>query len=83
MVEMYNQFKSPYVGIWLFRRPALVINDPEIAKRVLVKDSDVWRNRFLSSGSSDPIGGLNIFTVNVRSIIINTKNETHGISRKM
>lgn len=65
MIEIYKQFKSPYVGIWLFWRPALVINDPEIAKRILVKDGDLWRDRFLSSGSSDPIGKLNLFTVNV------------------
>ncbi|KAJ0177519.1 hypothetical protein K1T71_007528 [Dendrolimus kikuchii] len=64
MRKLYTRFDSPYVGIWLFWRPALVINSPEIARRVLVKDADVFRNRFLSSGKSDPIGGMNIFTVN-------------------
>ncbi|CAD0202021.1 unnamed protein product [Chrysodeixis includens] len=65
MHQLYNDFKgAPYVGIWLFWRPALVVNSPEIARRVLVKDADVFRNRFLSSGKSDPIGGLNIFTIN-------------------
>ncbi|CAH0587906.1 unnamed protein product [Chrysodeixis includens] len=64
MKQVYNEFQSPYVGMWVFWRPALVINCPELARKVLVKDHDVFRNRFLSSGKTDPIGGLNIFTVN-------------------
>lgn len=65
MREMYDRFKAPYVGIWLFWRPALIINSPEIGRRVLVKDFDVFRNRLLGSGidKSDPIGGQNIFTL--------------------
>ncbi|CAK1546272.1 unnamed protein product [Leptosia nina] len=64
MIEMYQQFKTPYIGIWLFWRPALIINSPEIAKNILVKDFPSFRDRFLSSGSSDPIGSLNLFTSN-------------------
>ncbi|CAH0687994.1 unnamed protein product [Spodoptera exigua] len=64
MRRVYNDFKAPYVGMWQFWRPALVVNSPEIARRILVKDADVFRNRFLSSGKSDPIGALNVFTVN-------------------
>ncbi|XP_031763051.2 cytochrome P450 6k1-like isoform X2 [Galleria mellonella] len=64
MKRIYKEFRTPYVGTWLFWRPALVINSPEIARRILVKDSNVFRNRFLSSGTSDPIGSLNLFTVN-------------------
>ncbi|CAH2049664.1 unnamed protein product, partial [Iphiclides podalirius] len=64
MRDMYDRFRSPYVGMWLFWRPALIINSPEIARRVLVKDSALFRDRLLSSGRSDPIGGLNLFTVN-------------------
>ncbi|XP_028171820.1 cytochrome P450 6k1-like isoform X1 [Ostrinia furnacalis] len=66
MRRMYERYKGPYVGMWLFWRPALIINTPEIARRVLVKDSDNFRNRFLGTGISkgDPIGGLNLFTTN-------------------
>ncbi|XP_060804642.1 cytochrome P450 6k1 [Amyelois transitella] len=64
MKEMYSRFSSPYVGIWLFWRPALIVNCPEIGKRILVKDSELFRDRFLRSGRNDPIGGLNIFTIN-------------------
>ncbi|XP_013142904.1 PREDICTED: cytochrome P450 6k1-like isoform X1 [Papilio polytes] len=63
MRRMYDKFRSPYVGIWLFWRPALIINCPDIARNVLVKDASVFKDRFLSSGKSDPIGALNLFTV--------------------
>ncbi|XP_022824926.1 cytochrome P450 6k1-like [Spodoptera litura] len=64
MKQVYNEFKTPYVGMWAFWRPGLVINCPDLARKVLVKDHEVFKNRFLSSGKSDPIGGLNLFTVN-------------------
>ncbi|KAI5634395.1 cytochrome p450 domain-containing protein [Phthorimaea operculella] len=65
MKEQYVKFKkAPYFGIWLFWRPALVINSPDIARNILVRDSDNFRNRFLSSGKTDPIGSLHLFTVN-------------------
>ncbi|CAB3254030.1 unnamed protein product [Arctia plantaginis] len=64
MRQLYKDFKAPYVGIWLFWRPGLVINSPEITRRILVKDSENFRNHFLSSGKTDPIGSLNLFTVN-------------------
>ncbi|CAH0587843.1 unnamed protein product [Chrysodeixis includens] len=64
MQEVYDQFKqSPYVGIWVFWRPGLVVNSPELARQVLVKDADVFRNRLLRSGQRDPLGALNLFTV--------------------
>ncbi|KAG6454551.1 hypothetical protein O3G_MSEX008750 [Manduca sexta] len=62
--NLYKQFPVSYCGVWLFWRPCLVINSPDIARRILVKDSDNFRNRHISSGSSDPLGSLNIFTVN-------------------
>ncbi|CAK1546274.1 unnamed protein product [Leptosia nina] len=63
MVEMYKKFKAPYIGIWLFWRPALIINSPDLARNILVKDFSCFRDRFLSSGPSDPIGSLNMLTV--------------------
>lgn len=62
--RMYKQFDSPYVGVWIFWRPGILINSPTLAKNILTKDFDVFRNRFLSSGGTDPIGSLNIFTAN-------------------
>lgn len=66
----YKYYKgTPYFGIWLFWRPALVISDPRLARNILVKDFDAFRDRFISSGNSDPIGALNIFTLNVSCLI--------------
>ncbi|CAH0399620.1 unnamed protein product [Chilo suppressalis] len=67
MREMYDRYpKTPYVGIWLFWRPALIVNSPELARRILVKDFDAFRNRLIGTGTGkmDPMGGLNIFTLN-------------------
>lgn len=65
MRRMRDICKSPYMGIWLFWRPGLLITSPDIAKNILVKDFGNFRDRFLSSGETDPLGGLNLFTVNV------------------
>ncbi|XP_038223021.1 cytochrome P450 6k1-like [Zerene cesonia] len=65
MINSYQHFnKTPYFGAWWFWRPTLIINSPEIARNVLVKDFASFRDRLLGSGTSDPIGHLNIFTVN-------------------
>lgn len=64
MRQAYIDFKSPYMGMWLFWRPALVINSPEIIKRILVKDADNFRNRFMSSGKTD-IGSMSILLIKV------------------
>ncbi|XP_047510748.1 cytochrome P450 6k1-like isoform X6 [Pieris napi] len=65
MIEMYQRFpKTPVIGIWLFWRPALIITTPELAKRILLKDHHVFRDRFMSGGTHDPIGSLNILTTN-------------------
>ncbi|VVC95944.1 unnamed protein product [Leptidea sinapis] len=64
MRKIYENHKHPYLGVWWFWRPALIVNSPDIARNVLVKDFPVFRDRFLSSGKTDPIGGLNLFTTN-------------------
>ncbi|XP_045519363.1 cytochrome P450 6k1-like [Pieris brassicae] len=63
LIETIRHFKSPYVGIWLFWRPAIIINSPEIARNILVKDFGSFRNRFVAAGPGDPIG-LNLLTAN-------------------
>ncbi|CAH2049662.1 unnamed protein product, partial [Iphiclides podalirius] len=61
--EIHRRSKSPYVGIWLFWRPALMVNCPKIGQRVLIKDAALFRDKLVTSGSSDPIGKNNLFTV--------------------
>ncbi|XP_047532463.1 cytochrome P450 6k1-like [Vanessa atalanta] len=61
---LYEQFKCPYVGIWVFWKPVLVVNAPDIARNILVKDFNNFRNRSMSCGYTDRIGGLSLLIVN-------------------
>ncbi|XP_045538779.1 cytochrome P450 6k1 [Papilio machaon] len=63
MRELYDRFRAPYVGVWWLWRPALVVQDPEIARRILVKDAHVFQDRYLSGGKRDIIGSMNLFTM--------------------
>lgn len=57
---------NDYVGIFLGWKPTLVVQTPELARRILTKDFDYFQNRFIrSSYSTDPLGALNLFTVKV------------------
>lgn len=71
MANVYNQYSHPYVGIWVFWRPGLIVNCPNLAHNILVKDSDNFRNRLLGTGTRDKMGTLNMFTVNVSDTEIN------------
>lgn len=62
---MYLQYDSPYVGFWIFWRPGLLVNSPTIARNILNRDFDIFKNRLLSSGKTDPVGALNLFTAKV------------------
>nr|DAB41815.1 TPA_inf: cytochrome P450 CYP332A45 [Phoebis sennae] len=61
--ELKNKYPGDYVGSFLAWKPALFVNTPELARRVLVKDQDSFQDRYLYSGYSDPLGSLNLFTV--------------------
>ncbi|XP_013142592.1 PREDICTED: cytochrome P450 6k1-like [Papilio polytes] len=61
--HIYNR-DQPYVGLWWFWRPVLLVNTPELARRILVKDCAVFKDRFLNSGKKDTLGGFNLFLVN-------------------
>ncbi|CAG4917172.1 unnamed protein product [Colias eurytheme] len=60
MIELYQKFNAPYIGAWWFWRPVLIVHSPELARNILIKDSANFRDRFVRSGASDPIGSLNI-----------------------
>ncbi|XP_028040226.1 cytochrome P450 6k1-like [Bombyx mandarina] len=64
LIKLYKKFPFPYIGIWLFWKPALIINSPELARQILTKDADTFRNRFSNAGKSDPVGALNLFMIN-------------------
>lgn len=63
IAKLYNKFyDKPIFGINLFAKPALVLRDPEIIKRVMVKDFNLFSNRHSNSDAkSDVIGCTNLF----------------------
>ncbi|XP_049887196.1 cytochrome P450 6k1-like [Pectinophora gossypiella] len=61
--DLRRKHPLDYVGIYLGWQPALVVQSPELARRILVKDFKNFQDRYLYSNSSDPLGSLNLFTV--------------------
>lgn len=43
--DLYDASREPFIGIYLTTRPALLIRDPKIAKDILIKDFQHFRNR--------------------------------------
>lgn len=60
--DMYNKGEGkPFVGIYIFNRPALVLRDPQLIKYVLVKDFNIFFDRQVrSNAKSDPLS-TNLF----------------------
>lgn len=40
---------APFFGFYIFQRPALVVKEPELIKRIMVKDFNYFNNRVHSS----------------------------------
>ncbi|XP_023934742.1 probable cytochrome P450 6a14 [Bicyclus anynana] len=57
--DNYYKYKHlPYVGMYCFNQPVLSINDPELAKQILIKDFDHFQSHgIFSGGSGDPLAG--------------------------
>lgn len=58
-IDSYDKYKHlPYVGTYSFHRPVLSINDPDIAKLILIKDFDHFQaHGIFSGGQGDPLAG--------------------------
>jgi cytochrome P450 family 6 len=55
---------KPYVGIFSFDQPSLLVRDPELVKYILVKDSKVFADRTVSFDEKlDPVFGKNLFAL--------------------
>lgn len=66
MVNLYNRPEvkgKPFFGMFLFHKPGLVITDPELIKRITVKDFNSFSNRYTASDVHDPLGYYNLFAV--------------------
>jgi cytochrome P450 family 6 len=57
--RIYNEHSDkPYVGIFSFDKPSLLIRDPELVKDILVKEFHTFMDRTLSvEGKFDPLFG--------------------------
>jgi cytochrome P450 family 6 len=61
--DLYTSTKEPFVGIYLLWRPALLIRDAELAKRILVKDFASFHDRGVYVDEvNDPMSG-NLFSL--------------------
>lgn len=59
---LYEKSKDlPYIGFYIFNKPALVLRDRDIIKAVLVKDFNFFCNRYISASESDVLGYNNLF----------------------
>ncbi|KAH8398959.1 hypothetical protein KR222_004286 [Zaprionus bogoriensis] len=65
IAQLYNHPSAqdqPFVGIHVFHKPALLLRDPELIKRIMVKDFGKFSNRYSNSDyKGDPLGSQNIF----------------------
>ncbi|XP_070503061.1 cytochrome P450 6g1-like, partial [Chironomus tepperi] len=53
----------PFFGFFIFQRPALVIKDPELIKRIMIKDFNSFKNHVTASHDADPLGKYNLIFV--------------------
>ncbi|XP_043282966.1 cytochrome P450 6k1-like [Venturia canescens] len=52
----------PYLGIYIFHKPCLLLRDPEIIKQVMIRDFENFSDRhFAGSQQKDSIGMKNLF----------------------
>lgn len=63
ITELYHEHKNkPYLGLFAFDRPVLVVFDLDLIKKILVKYSQVFINRNLTVDEvKDPLSYKNIF----------------------
>lgn len=47
---------SPFFGFYSIHTPTLMVQDPELIKRMMVKDFSSFSERFVQAGPHDPLG---------------------------
>lgn len=64
IASIYNKTKDlPFTGVYLSVIPALIVNDPELVKHVLIKDFQYFHDRGIHSNEErDPLSG-NLFSL--------------------
>lgn len=63
LCEQKNVKDSPFFGFFMpFNKPALMVQDPELIKKITVKDFNSFSDRHIHSHKGDPLGFYNMFT---------------------
>lgn len=61
--DIYKQTSEPFLGVYLFFRPALLVRDPELVKNVLTRDFQHFHDRGVyHNPKADPLSG-NLFAM--------------------
>ncbi|XP_059608198.1 cytochrome P450 6d1-like [Phlebotomus argentipes] len=55
--DIYSRTKGPFMGYMLHTRPVLIIKDPEMINRILVKDFQYFNSRIEVDLTNDPLFG--------------------------
>lgn len=59
--DLYKSTEEPYLGIFVFDEPGLVITSPEIAKNILTTDFNFFKDRTIAAPTHDTIFANAIF----------------------
>lgn len=62
--ELYESGKGlRYMGFYVFDKPFFLVRDPELVKHVLVKDFNVFADRYAKASVNDRLGYANLFII--------------------
>ncbi|KAG7212150.1 hypothetical protein KM043_012492 [Ampulex compressa] len=60
----YDSCKGlPYMGFYIFDKPVLFVRDPELIKRVLIKDFNHFADRYATPDPDDRLGYANLLMI--------------------
>lgn len=55
IAELYNATVEPFIGIYLFYRPGILVRDPELVKKVLATDFTSFYDRGVYCSGKQPM----------------------------
>lgn len=61
--ELYSQTAEPFVGVFYLYRPAIMIRDPELVKRILTSDFVYFSERGMSCDEQKDPSSVNLFSL--------------------
>ncbi|KAK0170714.1 hypothetical protein PV328_008527 [Microctonus aethiopoides] len=64
--RLHNEVTNdwPYLGVYIMQKPFLLLRDPKIIKQILIKDFNIFHDRWFSSPNKhDRLGSDNLFSL--------------------